>query len=320
MTSSGEEVFFKIKRNTKLSKLQLAYANKVGKDVGSIRYVRNLSQSPRACAIRFWHSGLIVFLLSVPPQLDRARVRHLGICRFLYDGNRINDEDTPTSLDMEDNGQCSPSSLPTLLSLLFRHADSNPFVGDHIDTIDVMVERPWFSSSTSLVHRSLTYTFEQRSEDVDKVPTLLYVSHRPPCYRCTYALLPYLHSSLSSVQPAITPATLVATKGWPMRTATIRFSRSVDRTSPNRHSDRLLLHSSSQPYLGVSHGQVRRLYAPRYSFDGHCDGCAPRYRWSSEYLLTHVSRTSGTLKSGCSAVVLLQGTTDSDRVTTYYIP
>ena len=30
-------MFFKIKRNTKLSKLQGAYANKVGKDVGSIR-------------------------------------------------------------------------------------------------------------------------------------------------------------------------------------------------------------------------------------------------------------------------------------------
>jgi len=59
LTSSGEEVFFKIKRNTKLSKLQAAYANKVGKDVGTIR--------------------------------------------FLYDGNRINDEDTPASLDMEDN-------------------------------------------------------------------------------------------------------------------------------------------------------------------------------------------------------------------------
>ncbi|CDO76833.1 hypothetical protein BN946_scf185033.g30 [Trametes cinnabarina] len=36
-TQTGEEVFFKIKRNTKLSKLQGAYANKVGKDVNSIR-------------------------------------------------------------------------------------------------------------------------------------------------------------------------------------------------------------------------------------------------------------------------------------------
>ncbi|KAG5643467.1 hypothetical protein DXG03_000899 [Asterophora parasitica] len=37
VSSTGEEVFFKIKRSTKLSKLQGAYANKVGKDVGSIR-------------------------------------------------------------------------------------------------------------------------------------------------------------------------------------------------------------------------------------------------------------------------------------------
>ena len=37
VSSTGEEVFFKIKRNTRLSKLQAAYANKVGKDVGSIR-------------------------------------------------------------------------------------------------------------------------------------------------------------------------------------------------------------------------------------------------------------------------------------------
>ncbi|KAJ6510812.1 small ubiquitin-related modifier [Mycena sanguinolenta] len=59
VSSTGEEVFFKIKRSTKLSKLQGAYASKVGKDVGSIR--------------------------------------------FLYDGARINDDDTPASLDMEDN-------------------------------------------------------------------------------------------------------------------------------------------------------------------------------------------------------------------------
>jgi len=59
VSSSGEEVFFKIKRSTKLSKLQGAYASKVGKDVSSIR--------------------------------------------FLYDGARIQDDDTPSSLDMDDN-------------------------------------------------------------------------------------------------------------------------------------------------------------------------------------------------------------------------
>ncbi|KIM44179.1 hypothetical protein M413DRAFT_376285 [Hebeloma cylindrosporum] len=59
VSSTGDEVFFKIKRSTRLSKLQGAYASKVGKDVGSIR--------------------------------------------FLYDGARIQDDDTPASLDMEDN-------------------------------------------------------------------------------------------------------------------------------------------------------------------------------------------------------------------------
>jgi len=59
LSSTGEEVFFKIKANTKLSKLQSAYATKVGKDVNTIR--------------------------------------------FLYDGQRINDDATPSSLGMEDN-------------------------------------------------------------------------------------------------------------------------------------------------------------------------------------------------------------------------
>lgn len=39
LSSTGEEVFFKIKRSTKLVKLHGAYASKVGKDVTSIRSV-----------------------------------------------------------------------------------------------------------------------------------------------------------------------------------------------------------------------------------------------------------------------------------------
>ncbi|KIM81291.1 hypothetical protein PILCRDRAFT_821757 [Piloderma croceum F 1598] len=57
--STGEEVFFKIKRSTKLVKLRSAYATKVGRDVGTIR--------------------------------------------FLYEGSKITDDDTPASLDMEDD-------------------------------------------------------------------------------------------------------------------------------------------------------------------------------------------------------------------------
>ncbi|THH05316.1 hypothetical protein EW145_g4879 [Phellinidium pouzarii] len=59
VSAAGEEIFFKIKRSTKLSKLQAAYASKVGKEVGTIR--------------------------------------------FLFDGSRINEDDTPASLDMEEN-------------------------------------------------------------------------------------------------------------------------------------------------------------------------------------------------------------------------
>ncbi|EJD06164.1 ubiquitin-like protein [Fomitiporia mediterranea MF3/22] len=59
LSAQGEEVYFKIKRSTKLSKLQTAYAHKIGKEVSTIR--------------------------------------------FLYDGERINEDDTPASLDMEEN-------------------------------------------------------------------------------------------------------------------------------------------------------------------------------------------------------------------------
>ena len=149
------------------------------------------------------------------PQLDRARACNSGVARFLYDGNRINDEDTPALLDMEDNGQSSHSSpLPFLTSPfpLLRHADSNSFVGDHTDTIDVMVERSWFCFFASLSRHLLTREFQQRLEDVDQIPPHIYIVRQPPCYRCTYALLPYPHSSLSSVQLIIAPATQVVTK------------------------------------------------------------------------------------------------------------
>jgi len=41
-SSTGEEMFFKIKRNTKLSKLSGAYATKVGKELGTFRSVFSL--------------------------------------------------------------------------------------------------------------------------------------------------------------------------------------------------------------------------------------------------------------------------------------
>lgn len=44
------------------------------------------------CADLRWISRGVDFALVPPP-------------RFLYDGNRINDDDTPASLEMEDNGE-----------------------------------------------------------------------------------------------------------------------------------------------------------------------------------------------------------------------
>lgn len=56
--ADGNEVFFKVKKHTKLAKLQRAYAERMGKPASSIR--------------------------------------------FLFEGQRINDEDTADSLGIED--------------------------------------------------------------------------------------------------------------------------------------------------------------------------------------------------------------------------
>lgn len=59
--ADGNEVFFKVKKHTKLSKLQKAYAERMGKPPTSIR--------------------------------------------FLFDGTRINDEDTAETMGMEDGDE-----------------------------------------------------------------------------------------------------------------------------------------------------------------------------------------------------------------------
>ncbi|PWN31011.1 ubiquitin-like protein [Jaminaea rosea] len=59
--SDGNEVFFKVKKHTKLAKLQKAYAERMGKPFTSIR--------------------------------------------FVFDGQRINDEDTADSMGMEDGDE-----------------------------------------------------------------------------------------------------------------------------------------------------------------------------------------------------------------------
>lgn len=112
MTAGGEEVFFKIKQTTKLSKLQGAYANKVGKDVGSIRSVFSFLLSSSLCVcgresfffFYGWGSSKLLDILWDFWYDNLRAFRPCLTCRFLYDGSRINDDDTPASLDMEDNG------------------------------------------------------------------------------------------------------------------------------------------------------------------------------------------------------------------------
>jgi hypothetical protein len=102
VTSSGEEVFFKIKRNTKLSKLQGAYAAKVGKDVSSIRWAELVLYAYltwEGCAAHDCRPFLLLGRLSCLVALWT----HFAL-RFLYEGDRITEDATPASLDMEDNG------------------------------------------------------------------------------------------------------------------------------------------------------------------------------------------------------------------------
>lgn len=63
--------------------------------------------------------------------------------RFLYDGERINEDDTPALLDMEDNGKISLSQR-----------NSHVLNDDDLvsDTIDVMVERESLSPQYPLAH------------------------------------------------------------------------------------------------------------------------------------------------------------------------
>jgi hypothetical protein len=81
-------------------------------------------------------------------NLLRAGKRNIS--RFLYDGTRINEDDTPASLDMEDNGQ-QPQSIHDLFFFLFRWL-TRTFVPCGVpDTIDVMVERTSRFPASSLV-------------------------------------------------------------------------------------------------------------------------------------------------------------------------
>ncbi|RSH90398.1 hypothetical protein EHS25_001003 [Saitozyma podzolica] len=45
VSTDGNEVFFKIKKTTRLNKLKAAYADRVGADVNALRYVKHNAQA-----------------------------------------------------------------------------------------------------------------------------------------------------------------------------------------------------------------------------------------------------------------------------------
>lgn len=64
----------------------------------------------------------------------------------MYDGNRVNEDDTPSSVEMEDNGEHRFVLVVVLFSFSFRllcseHTCADPYLSYATDTINVMVKR-----------------------------------------------------------------------------------------------------------------------------------------------------------------------------------
>jgi hypothetical protein len=147
VSATGEEVFFKIKRNTKLSKLQGAYANKVGKDVGSIRCV---SFSFPFFFFLFVLSGVFTFVryLFSTTKTHQSRgyvdtnsetfdvTGKIGFCTMEIESS--------TTIRLQrwtwTMGVCP---FPSVISSLSVKLKSNA-----TDTIDVMVERTSYIASS----------------------------------------------------------------------------------------------------------------------------------------------------------------------------
>jgi hypothetical protein len=115
----------------------------------------------------------VAFLHTPSSCLEGRQANKLWI-RFLYDGTRINEDDTPGSLDMDDNGMVFFSYK--ILSCLIHFPD----------TIDVMVERTYRNAARMqlLIHR-----FLQRLE----VQTCVSASGQPLDKLCLRRFATYLH-------------------------------------------------------------------------------------------------------------------------------
>jgi hypothetical protein len=77
----------------------------------------------------------VAFLHTPSSCLEGRQANKLWI-RFLYDGTRINEDDTPGSLDMDDNGMVFFSYKILYCLIHFP------------DTIDVMVERTYRNATS----------------------------------------------------------------------------------------------------------------------------------------------------------------------------
>ena len=71
----SNEIHFRVKQTTQMGKLKKSYSERVGVPVTSLRYI----------------------LISFNSRIDVIEIYF----RFLFDGRRINDDETPKALEME---------------------------------------------------------------------------------------------------------------------------------------------------------------------------------------------------------------------------
>ena len=114
------------------------------------------------------------------------------IHRFLYDGNRINDEDTPSTLDMDDGGAC--------LSLLYPLCLIGSNQLNLTDTIDVMVERMSYFASSAFLSLMFRLIFFARGGRVPAalMPPIFSV----PALSIVFVAIPVTRITRTSVHPA----------------------------------------------------------------------------------------------------------------------
>jgi len=175
-----------------------------------------------------------------------------------------------------------------------------------------MVERPWFYLSASLVRHLLIHKLKQRLEDVDKIAPHPYVAPQPPCYRCTYVLLLYLHC------PLVVCPTCNHTRNISNHPITVCDSErfiSQPLRATSCLADRIIcgrVNTAETDYPQMSHGKTWNLPTQRHPFpypDRVCDDHFGRYDWSVKNLFTVVARASGILSWGHSVMELPRGNT-----------